>query len=369
MNLKIWVRRYLPFMILLISVWLYLLAILTPKVLPYLYPRWIYTLFSQGFSALFAVIPFSFTELLLLSFPFACLYLLGKGGFLWWARKGEAGGYWRNVGRRSWKIGCYLLSFFILTAGINYHRTPLAQYAGLEVQSVQKEELMQLCLYLTDLTNNAGEHTGRNRNGQFIPDHTFSKTKKLINSAYDSLSTTYPVCKGYYPATKPLVFSHWVSYAYVMGFFFPFTFEVNINKAIPFFMIPAVIAHEQAHVRGFMREEDAEYAVFLLARYTQDTELKYSFYLSTLMRTLSVLYRVDEAMHKELVDHFSDRLICDLNSYIDFWKTYRSPVGTLSKTVNDAYLKANSQSDGVQSYGRVVDLLLADYKKTIIKKQ
>ena len=31
-------------------------------------------------------------------------------------------------------------------------------------------------------------------------------------------------------------------------------------------------------------------------------------------------------------------------------------------TINDAYLKANDQFDGTQSYGRMVDLLLAEYR-------
>ena len=32
--------------------------------------------------------------------------------------------------------------------------------------------------------------------------------------------------------------------------------------------------------------------------------------------------------------------------------------------VNDTYLKINNQEDGTRSYGRVVDLLLAEYKQT-----
>ena len=34
-------------------------------------------------------------------------------------------------------------------------------------------------------------------------------------------------------------------------------------------------------------------------------------------------------------------------------------VAEVQDKVNDAYLKGNGQSDGVQSYGRVVDLMLA----------
>ena len=33
----------------------------------------------------------------------------------------------------------------------------------------------------------------------------------------------------------------------------------------------------------------------------------------------------------------------------------------VSKAVNDVYLKANDQEDGMKSYGRMVDLLLAEY--------
>ena len=37
-------------------------------------------------------------------------------------------------------------------------------------------------------------------------------------------------------------------------------------------------------------------------------------------------------------------------------------MGEIADKVNDAYLKANDQADGTKSYGRVVDLLLAEYK-------
>ena len=359
MNMKALSKKYLPIIVLVGTLLLYLIAIYTPKILFFIYPLWIYKIVSQGFSHLFSLLPFSFAELFVLLHPIIGLYLLGKGLL----RKKGARAYWHTMGKQSWKWACYILSFFILTAGINYHRTPLTHYVGLEVTPVQKEELKHLCLYLIDLTNAAAEHSRRNQEGRFIPNHTFNQYKMLIDDAYDSLSDHYPPYRGRYPSSKPLLFSYWVSYAHIMGFFFPFTFEVNINKDIPHFMIPAVIAHEQAHVRGLMREEEAEFSVYLLARHTRNEELRYSFYMSTLMRAMSALYRVDATMYKELTGHFSDFLTIDLNSYADYWDSFKSPIGSFSQTINDAYLKVNSQSDGVKSYGRVVDLLIADYKK------
>ena len=353
MNKKTQTSKYISLIILTISVIFYFLSIYAPQVLAAVYPFWIYKVWAQGFSALASLFPFSLAEGLLVLFPLYALYRLGKGVYQWMARTGRAGVYWRTLWRRTWETTCYLLSIFILSAGINYHRTSLAEYAGLDVQPAQKEELVQLCNYLADLTMES-----------VMPvNQSFSQNKRLVNAAYNSLSDLYPVFKGWYPSSKPLLFSHWISYTHVMGFFFPFTFEANINKDIPAFMIPSVIAHEQAHLRGFMREEEAEYAVFLLARHTNDRSLKYSFYIATLMRSMDVLYRADPEAYQQLTADFSEELIADLVAYSDYWSRFRSPAGKISQAINDAYLKANSQSDGVQSYGRVVDLLTAEYKQ------
>ncbi|MCL2727540.1 MAG: DUF3810 domain-containing protein, partial [Bacteroidales bacterium] len=342
MMIKKQIRKYFPLIVLTVSILLYSLAMYAPRVLPYVYPRWIYSLVSQGFSILFSLIPFSFAELMLLLLPLWCLYGLGKGLYLCVLRREGAGAYWCRLCKISWNTACYLLCVFILFTGINYHRKPLVEYAGLKVQPVLKEELVQLCIYLTDLTNEAAEHTNRNRDGRFIPQHTFSQNQRLVSNAYDSLSTLFPIYKGRYPSSKPLVFSYWVSYAHIMGFLFPFTFEVNINKDIPPFLIPAVIAHEQAHVRGLMREEEAEYSLVLLARHTTDRELQYSFYLSTLMRAMGVLYRADDEQYWQVTERFSQLLVNDFNQNTSYWRAFMSPVGTISKSVNDAYLKANS---------------------------
>ena len=355
---KLRLKKNAPFIILIISILIYILAIFLPGTL---YPRIIYKMVSQSFSIFFSLLPFSFAELLLILFPLWCLYGLGKGVYLWFSRSHKVKDYWRRVIRHSWQLSCYLLSAFILFTGTNYHRKPLVKYVGLEVQPAQKEELKQMCFYLTDLTMSAAGHTRRLNDNRFVSDYSFGQKKQIVGSAYDSLATFYPVFNGRYPAVKPLTFSYWVSFTHILGFFFPFTFEVNINNDIPQFMIPAVMAHELAHVRGFMREEEAEYAVYLLARHTQDMELKYSFYLSTLMRSINVLYVVDVDDFKEVLDRFSDLLIKDMNDYANYWSAFQSPIANISQTLNDAYLKANSQSDGVQSYGRVVDLLIADY--------
>ena len=44
-----------------------------------------------------------------------------------------------------------------------------------------------------------------------------------------------------------------------------------------------------------------------------------------------------------------------------FWDRFEGKTAEVSTKVNDTYLKAHSQTDGVLSYGRMVDLMLADF--------
>jgi hypothetical protein len=46
-----------------------------------------------------------------------------------------------------------------------------------------------------------------------------------------------------------------------------------------------------------------------------------------------------------------------------FWKQFDGKVAEVSNKVNDTYLKVNKQEDGVKSYGRMVDLLLAQHRE------
>ena len=51
----------------------------------------------------------------------------------------------------------------------------------------------------------------------------------------------------------------------------------------------------------------------------------------------------------------------DLEENNVFWDRFEGKTAEVSTKVNDTYLKAHSQTDGVLSYGRMVDLMLADF--------
>ncbi len=94
-----------------------------------------------------------------------------------------------------------------------------------------------------------------------------------------------------------------------------------------------------------------------------DVDFQYSGTLLALIHSTNALYLQDQTAFKEVRSKYSDGLNRDLQALNNYWKQYEGPVSDVSNKINDTYLKANNQSEGVQSYGRMVDLLLAEYRK------
>ena len=330
---------------------------IAPAAATQVYSLGLYKWLSQGLSMLSSLLPFSLAELLLVVLVLTLLYGLGKLLWLCVCGRVRLWAYVKSSAYKLFKYSVIVLSLFVCFAGVHYHRLTLSEVMSLDVKPSPKEDLLQLCLYLRDQAQTLD--VPRGKDGAFLAESSFFTHKKQIAAAYDSLAKDWPVYKGYYPSTKALLSSRMVSYTYTMGFFFPWTMEANVNKDIPEFMIPAVMAHEQAHLRGLMREDEAEFSVFLVAQYCEDVTLAYACYCACLIRALGPLYRADAEMHKQVMTGLSRGLARDFSKYAEYWEAFRSPVGRAAQQVNNAYLKANSQADGVQSYGRVVDLMLA----------
>jgi hypothetical protein len=50
----------------------------------------------------------------------------------------------------------------------------------------------------------------------------------------------------------------------------------------------------------------------------------------------------------------------------DFWKKYKNPAEPLFKYFYDNFLKYNQQEDGLESYSKMIDLLIAYENKYVL---
>ena len=72
-------------------------------------------------------------------------------------------------------------------------------------------------------------------------------------------------------------------------------------------------------------------------------------------------YKADYDAWATLRQQLDAGALADIQNNNAYWQQWESPIDTVSQKVYDTMLKGYGQSDGVQSYGTVVDLLVAYY--------
>jgi hypothetical protein len=251
---------------------------------------------------------------------------------------------------------------FLLLWGFNYYRQPLAYSIGYTIEESTVADLKDLCSNLIDKTNQLRSKTKENKAGIMYLDDGFNGAANRAAIGYQNLSAKYPIFKGSYGKPKGVIFSRQLCYTGIAGMYFPYTGEANVNKLVPDFMLPSTISHEMAHQRGFAREDEANFIAYLTCKSHKDIDFQYSGYLLATIYSMNALYKHDIDSYNELILRYNEGVKRDMKYHSDFWKQFEGPAEELQEKVNDTYLKSNKQADGIYSYGRMVDLLLAEQK-------
>jgi hypothetical protein len=329
-----------------------------------IYAKHIYKWISQLISSITGLFPFSVAELLVILLPVVILVILLRFTLRMILDKKDRGERWK---RGILNVLCtisILLFLFTILAGLNYYRYPFTSYSGLEVAESSVEELYSLTESLMLKANELrAQATVVDDYGAFKLSVSDTKLAKLANDAMRLLAEDYPVLEGAYGAPKPILFSKLMSQTEITGIFFPFTMEANVNVDVPDYSIPVTMLHELAHLRGFMREDEANFVAYLAGIKSESVDLNYSSTMLALIISGNALYDQSPELYFQVRTRYSDELVKDIRANTEYWQQYEDTVvSTVSNRINDTYLKANAQIDGVKSYGRMLDLLLAQYR-------
>lgn len=330
-----------------------------------IYALHIYKWISQIISTVSGVFPFSLAEILILVLPVVAVTI-----FIWFIVRLA-----RDKEKRRERLfkgvlsllcaGSVVLFLFTILAGINYYRYSFSYYSDLEVRDSTVDELYMLTENLTVEANYLRTQVPKtDDNGVFQLSMNQNELSELVGQAFNLLSKDYPVLGGYYGSPKPILLSSLMSKTEITGIYIPFTMEANVNIDIPDYTIPVTMFHEMAHLRGFMREDEANYIAYLAGMQSGDVELQYSSTMLALVISGNALYAQDKDLYFQIRDQYSKDILIDIRANSAYWQQYEDTViSTVSNKINDTYLKANDQEDGVKSYGRMVDLLLALSRK------
>lgn len=341
-----------------------------------LFAKRIYKVISQGMGILTGWIPFSVAELLVVIGPLMIVFLLVRQMIRVIRAKKLAKEEQKNVGQIRFvlimtalqNLLCLVSIIFfvyILLCGINYHRYSIQHYLELSVENSSVEELEGLLIELADRATSLRTDLTEDENGVYILPMSKRELGKEAKKAYENLAKVYEIFAGSYPAPKTVFFSKWMSYTQITGVFTCWTMEANVNVDISPYSIGSTMCHELAHLHGFMREEEANYISYIACLASDCIDLQYSGTMLALIHTGNALYRKDAERYFEVYkNHYSETVARDLIANNEYWDKFEdTKVAKTAEKVNNTYLKANNQTDGTQSYGRVVDLLLAEYRQ------
>lgn len=277
-----------------------------------------------------------------------------------------------------WASGVFLtvsvlMCLYAVNCGVNYQRESFSEKSGLEAEQYTAEELKAVCLWLTEEVNARAGLVERGGSGEMILTMPGAEDRgsdppgemplqvlgDMAVQAMTKLAEDYPDLKGYYPHPKPVCISEILSYQNLSGVYSPFTVEANYNADMVDYNIPFTLCHELSHLRGFMQEEEANFIAFLACIGAGKQDFEYSGYLTGWVYCMNALRRTAAEEWQEVREELDEAAEADLRENSRFWDSYDGAVAEVSDKVNDTYLKANGQSEGVKSYGRMVDLIIA----------
>lgn len=258
----------------------------------------------------------------------------------------------RLVSRTVFLAG-FLLFSYTANCGVNYYAAAFSSYAGLETGLYSKAELEELCRFLVEQVNeniSADTYAGHRQ-----------EWKQEGVQAMGEAAKQYACLGGFYPQPKEVACSYILSVQQLCGIYVPFTIEANYNGDMPDYNVPHTICHELSHLKGFMREDEANFIGYLACVSSGNQAFRYSGYLMGWVYAGNALAKADIEAYMELRQQLDPQAELDLQENNAFWDRYEGKVAEAANQWNDTYLKMNDQTDGVQSYGRVVDLMLAYY--------
>ena len=250
-----------------------------------------------------------------------------------------------------------ILIFYIFW-GMNYFRPSAGDRLNLRDSSFTTNELEAVTATLIDSANAC--------RARVTPTEMFQSNKAIFRTAIQAvnkLSNDSVNFRIYDPKVKPSILTPLLNYIGTSGYYNPFTGEAQINYQMPVFDRPFVACHEMSHQMGYGAEDEANFAGFIIGINSHDRLLRYSAYHAAVEEFMTALYYRVSLCNRELKPRISPAVHNDFKEERAYWRSYQNKAGILSGIFYDKFLKANNQPQGINTYNKMVQLVMAMYKK------
>ena len=251
---------------------------------------------------------------------------------------------------------------------LNHYAPDLSTYIDLDVKQYSVDELNEACEYYLLEAGKLSVEIDRDEE-YHLKEYDVYEIGELAGKAYKNIENEYPIYKGSDVKVKRFsLIGDYLLYNDIVGMFMPLDGEASVCHHAASVQLPYYMCHEAAHRLALASEQEANFASFMACINNEDDRFLYSGYYMAFSYCFSSLYKSDPEKALALYDKYKeDRGILlvrlDRSDASELYKKYESKLSEVSDQINDTYLKTFSQEDGIQSYGKVTDYLIAYYQK------
>ena len=251
-----------------------------------------------------------------------------------------------------------LYALLLLTWGFTNVRQPYAVHAGWEVQAdADPAELADLVHDLVARCNVLRPGVS-DEDLEVLLDH--GRLDPRVVRGFAALAEEVPAVHGGLPVVRVPMAARLLTLFQVGGIYSPFTGEAHVNREPPVWRRAFTTCHEIAHQRGFAREDEANFIAYQVCVRARDAAFEYSGTFHAMQYALGALRRSAPERHTAEIARISERVRDDLRASTEFWMRWKGPISKVAQSTNDRYLRLQGQTAGRASYGRMVDLMLAE---------
>lgn len=255
-----------------------------------------------------------------------------------------------------------VLQLFAATLAPCYFRFSTARNMGLDVESVDSEDVFRALNRVVAVINETAPLLEKNEAGETVG-KPLSAVKGDVRAAADAFALKHDFFQTGGSDVKFFLSSPYMTYTHISGIYGFFTGEANVNTNYPHFIVTASAAHESCHARGIAPENECNFLAAVILLESQDPYLRYCGAVFVFDDLVSACRKADRDRANAALARTDGTVLLDYEAYDRFFEPYETNVAAdAANTVNDAYLKSLGQP-GVISYSRIVKLLAAYYRE------
>jgi len=311
------------------------------------YAKWLYPTLQANLTALSNRSLIALFDIAIVVFVLAAL-----GIWIWSIRLARKKQVLRSLARglaATLTLCAVVYLWFLAAWGLNYARPPLESQLAFDASRVTTDAVRALAQHAVTRAN----HTYAAGHAAGFP--ALSDAPPRLITALHQVEREFGRPRPTVIATpKRSLFSPFYRATGVSGQLGPFFLETLVNPDLTGPERPAVLAHEWAHLSGYALESDASF-IGLLAGLRAGPAAEYSVWLDLVSEATSQLQPVTQRVVLQNLDAGPR---ADQNAIRERLKTLVRPVERAAWSTYDQMLKSQRVDEGIQSYSRVIQLLI-----------